>query len=83
MSWISFRLKEVEFKEDVEWYLINLDKVRLVKMKEDRIDIFDDQSFVTISKEDHPKAYETIRDFFLKRWEDHHVIVAEDSEDTK
>lgn len=81
-QFISFRLKEVPHEklyQPTRHWFINLDMVPSISVTDTRIDFFfpDEEDQVTILKDEHPIAYQTIRDFLLKRWRDHCNIIEE------
>lgn len=82
-QFISFRLKEIPLKEDVQWYFINLDQARLITIRPHVIFFFDGQCYITVDKVDHPEAYEAIKHFFLTNQLDLDYRIIEESEDTK
>lgn len=75
---ISFKLKEISLKEDGRWEFINLDQVRFISIRPERIEFFDNQASITIQKSDHPTAYEAIRHFLLNKLEGKYNIIEED-----
>lgn len=77
-QFISFKLKGVSLKEDTRREFVNLDQVRLITIRPETIFFFDNQGAISVSKDDHPTAYEAIRHFLLNKLEGNYNIIEED-----
>lgn len=80
-QFISFQLKAVSLTEDARWELINLNQVRLITIRREAISFFDNHGHISVSKENHPEAYEAIRFYLLTKLQDGDHIIDEDPED--